>query len=199
MSQKDWIKAIQTTDESLFNELAEGKEPSLEAASFKGIQIGPMRLHTVDATNTEWEACIFEGTEFDGLDLQGAFFNGCSFHGCTFNNTILAEVSFDGCVIHKTKFLEPEDLEAAEFKNCQFKDCELKNLNCLDTIFESVSISNGSMSDIDGIAELKSVTLRSVNVENFNTEEMTLSKCSCSGCSSVPKGFTVSEGKRLRV
>lgn len=199
MSQKDYIKAIQTSDESLFNELITGKSKSLEAASFKGSQIGAMTIHTVDCSNTEWDACIFDGTNFDALNLQGAFFNGCTFHGCRISKAILAEASFDGCVLQKSIIEDAEDLEAVEMTNCQFKECELRNLHFVDGTLESLTITSGKLDNISGIAELKSIVLRNVEVESFDTSEMTLTACTASGCSQIPKGFLASEGKRRRV
>ena len=200
MSKKDLLKSIQATDESLFDAaLSADKTPTLDNASIKGAQIGAMRIHTVDCSNTEWEACIFDGTHFDGLNLQGAFFTGCSFHNCTFSNAILAEASFDGCVLHKTQLLSPEDLEAAELTNCQFKECVLEDMSFLDSSLESLTITSGTLRRISGIATLRSIVLRNVTVEDFDTSEMTLSGCTGSGCTALPKGFTASEGKRRRV
>ena len=198
MSQKDLIKAIQNSDESSFNELI-AKNKTLDAASLKGAQIGAMTIHTIDCSNTEWEACIFDGTHFEGLNLQGAFFNGCTFHDCIFSHCILAEASFDGCVMHKSQIIDTEDLEAAEITNCQFKECVLKNMHFVDATLQSLTMTAGSLDAINGIAELKSIVLRNVEVTNFNTSEMTVSSCTASGCSSVPKGFVASEGKRRRV
>lgn len=198
MSQKELIKAIQTSDESAFNDLIE-KNKTLDAASFKGAQIGAMTIHTIDCSNTEWEACIFDNTTFEALNLQGAYFNGCTFHDCTFTKAILAEASFDGCVLHKCRILDAEDLEAIEITNCQFKECTLENLNFVDGTLQSLTINSGTMKSISGIAELKSIVLRNVDVSDFDTSEMTVSSCTASGCTSVPKGFTASEGKRRRV
>ncbi len=199
MSQKDLIKAIQTSDESLFNELISNKAKSLDAASFKGAQIGAMTIHTIDCSNTEWEACLFDGTTFDGVNLQGAFFNGCSFHGCKFTKNILAEASFDGCVWQKSSITDAEDLEAAEITNCQFKECIFQNLHFVDGTLESLTIASGKMENISGIAELRSVALRNVEIDNFDTSEMTVSACTASGCTQIPGNFVLSEGKRRRV
>ena len=200
MSKKDLLKSIQASDEALFNEALSGtKTPTLDNASIKGAQVGAMRIHTVDCSNTEWEACIFDGTHFDGINLQGAFFNGCSFHNCTFSNAILAEASFDGCVLHKCHILSPEDLEASEFTNCQFKECALESMNFLDSSLESLTITSGTLTHLSGIATLRSIVLRNVTIEDFNTSEMEITACTASGCNVVPKGFTASEGKRRRV
>ncbi|MBO4351826.1 MAG: pentapeptide repeat-containing protein [Proteobacteria bacterium] len=198
MSQKDLIKAIQNSDESIFNEVI-SKDKSLEGATIKGSQIGAMRIHTIDCGNTEWEACIFDGTEFDSINLQGAFFNGCTFYNCTFKNVILAEASFDGCVFNKSSILEPEDLEAAEITNSQFKECTLSKMHFVDSVLESLTMTAGKIESMSGIATLKSVVLRNVEVTELDTSEMELTGCIASGCTSVPKGFVVSEGKRRRV
>ncbi|MBR4985585.1 MAG: pentapeptide repeat-containing protein [Proteobacteria bacterium] len=200
MSKKELLKSIQASDEALFNEaLSNDREPTLDNASIKGAQIGAMRIHTVDCSNTEWEACIFDGTFFDSLNLQGAFFNGCSFHNCTFSGSILAEASFDGCVLHKTQIIAPEDTEALELTNCQFKECSLEEMNLLDSSLESLTITSGCLKNITGIASLRSIVLRNVAIENFDTSEMEIAACTASGCTEVPKGFTASEGKRRRV
>ncbi len=198
MSQKDLCKAIQTSDESLFDELI-AKDKTLDAASIKGAQIGAMTIHTIDCSNTEWEACIFDGTVFEALNLQGAYFNGCTFHNCTFNKAILAEASFDGCVWHKSKIVDAEDLEAVEITNCQFKECALQNMHFVDGTLQSLTMTSGTIESISGIAELKSIVLRNVEIKDFDTSEMTVSSCTASGCSSIPKGFVASEGKRRRV
>lgn len=197
---KALLKAIQASDEAIFNEALQGSgEKTLNAATVKGAHIGAIRIHTVDCKNTEWEACIFDGTTFDGVDLQGAFFNGCTFHNCTFQNNILAETSFDGCVWQKSSLVHAEDLEAFELTNCQLKDCLLDGLKFLDSTLESLTITSGTLKSVSGIAGLKSVVLRNVNVEDVDTSEMELSACTASGCSSVPKGFVACEGKRRRV
>ena len=198
MSQKDLIKAIQSSDESIFNEVI-AKDSSLDGATIKGSQIGMMRIHSIECCNTEWEACIFDGTIFDNINLQGAFFNGCTFYNCTFKNDILAEASFDGCVFNKSTIVEPEDLEATEITNSQFKDCTLSKMHFVDSVLDSLTMTAGKLETISGIATLKSVVLRNVEVTDMDTSEMELSGCIASGCSSVPKGFTASEGKRRRV
>lgn len=198
MSAKDLVKAILSSDESRFNEIAT-PESSLEAATFKNAHVGAIRIHTVDAENTEWEACLFDGTTFDGISLQGAFFNGCSFHHCTFKNAILAEASFDGCVWLRSTITEAEDLEAIELTNCQFKECEFSDLHFVDGTLESLTFSAGTLRNLSGIAQLKSVALRGVDVESFDTSEMTIASCTASSCTNIPKGFTASEGKRRRV
>ncbi|MBO5752308.1 MAG: pentapeptide repeat-containing protein [Proteobacteria bacterium] len=198
--KKALIKAIQASDEAIFNEALQGTgEKSLDAATLKDLHIGAMRIHSIDCQNTEWEACIFDGTTFDGVDLQGAFFNGCTFHNCTFQHNILAEASFDGCVWQKSSLVHAEDLEAFELTNCQLKDCVLEDLNFLDSTLESLTVTAGTLKSLSGIAELKSVVLRNVTVESFDTSEMELSACTASGCTSVPKGFVACEGKRRRV
>ncbi|MCL2325958.1 MAG: pentapeptide repeat-containing protein [Proteobacteria bacterium] len=200
MVQKEITKAIKASDEGLLEALlASHADLSLEAASFKGDHIGAIRIHGVDAGNTEWEACIFDGTVFDGLNLQGAFFNGCTFHNCTFRSTILAETAFDGCVLHRTTFGDTEDAEGLELTNTQFRDCSLVNLHLLDASLESLTITQGRLAGIDGVATLKSVVLRNVTIEGFDTGEMTLTGCIASGCNVTPEGFTASEGKRRRV
>lgn len=198
MSQKELIKAIQNSDESSFNDLIE-KNKTLDAASFKGAQIGAMTIHTVDCSNTEWEACIFDSTRFENLNLQGAYFNGCTFHDCVFSKTILAEASFDGCVLHKCKIVDTEDLEAIEITNSQFKECVLENMHFVDGTLQSLTVTSGAMKSISGIADLKSIVLRNVDVSDFDTSEMSISSCTASGCTSIPKGFIASEGKRRRV
>ena len=198
MSQKDLIKAIQSSDESIFNEVIT-KDKSIEGATLKGAQIGAIRIHTIDCANTEWEACIFDGTTFDGVNLQGAFFNGCTFYNCTFKNAILAEASFDGCVLNRSAIVEAQDLEAAELTNSQFKECTLSKLHFVDTVLESLTVTSGQINEVSGIATLKSVVLRNVSVTDFDTSEMELTGCMASGCTSVQKGFTASEGKRRRV
>lgn len=200
MSAKEIIKAIEESDEGKFNSLVDkSKSPSLDSATLKSLHVGQMKIHTVDCTNTEWSACIFDGTTFDGVDLQGALFNACTFHDCTFSNAILAETTFDGCVWQKGALQNAEDMEAAEFMNCQLKECALENLHFLDTIFTSVTLTKGAIKNVDGIADLKSVVLRDVEIDAFDTSEMTLTACTSSGCSTVPKGFSTCEGRRRRV
>lgn len=197
---KEILKAIQASDEAMFQSALDGaSEKSIDGATVKGAHIGAIRIHSIECTNTEWEACIFDGTTFDAVDLQGSFFNGCTFHHCTFSGNVLAEASFDGCVWQKSVISNPEDLEAFELTNCQFKDCRLEGLNFLDSTLESLTVSAGSLNDISGIAELKSVVLRNVSVESFDTTEMEVNACTASGCTSVPKGFVACEGKRRRV
>lgn len=200
MSSKEIIKAIETSDGGAFDALVgKDKSATLEAASLKSLQVGGIRIHSVDCANTEWEACLFDGTVFDGVDLQGAYFNGCTFHDCEFCNAVLAEVSFDGCVWQKSAVRDAEDLEAAEFTNCQFKACDLENLHFLDTVLDSLTITDGAMRHIGGIAELKSVVLRNVSIDGFDTSEMSLTACTSSGCTQVPSGFATCEGRRRRV
>lgn len=200
MSSKEIIKAIESSDNGTFDALVQkDKSASLDSASLKSLQVGALRIHSVDCKNTEWEACLFDGTTFDGVDLQGAYFNGCTFHECEFRNAILAEASFDGCVWQKSAIREAEDLEAVEFSNCQFKACDLEDLNLVDGVLESLTITDGTIRNVDGIAELKSVVLRNVDVDNFDTSEMTLMACTSSGCTQVPRGFATCEGRRRRV
>jgi len=197
---KELTKAIKTSDESIIDHLLEKNASlSLESASFKGENIGAMRIHDVNCANTEWEACLFDGTVFDGIDLQGAYFNGCTFHQCSFKNAILAETSFEGCVLKGTSIADTEDCEALEITNCQFQECEFVNVHLLDATLESVTITNGKISGFDGPAELKSVVLRNVEVSEFDTSEMTLTACTASQCAKLPAGFKAVEGKRRRV
>ena len=200
MSHKDLVKAIQNSDGAAFDKLVEAGS-SLDSASFKGTQIGAMRIHTVDCTNTEWEACIFDGTTFDGVVLEGAFFNGCTFHNCTFSHIAsFTDAAFDGCVWQKSSILDPAaDLEGTELTNCQFKDCTIQNLHFAEGTLQSLTFNGGKLTNLSGEAEVKSVTLRSVEVDNFDTSEMTLSNCTASGCEKLPKGFVACEGRRRRV
>lgn len=200
MSSKEIIKAIEASDNGTFDALVEkNKSASLDSAALKSLQIGSLRIHSVDCSNTEWEACLFDGTTFDGVDLQGAYFNGCTFHDCEFRGVILAEASFDGCVWQKSAIREAEDLEAVEFTNCQLKACDLEDLNFVDGVLDSITITEGSIKNVDGIADLKSVVLRNVVIDNFDTSEMTLMACTSSGCTQAPRGFSTCEGRRRRV
>ena len=200
MNSKAIIKSIENSDESGFAQVLAGDAaPSLGAGSFRGLHVGPMRIHTISCENTEWEACLFDGTTFDGIDFRGAFFNGCTFHECRFANAVLAQASFDGCVWQKSAIADPRDLEAAELTNCQFKDCELTGLHFLDSVLESLTISGGVMRDWNGAAGLKSVVLRNVDADAIDTSEMTLTACTASGCPKIPAGFSAVEGRRRRV
>lgn len=200
MSSKEIIRAIEKSDESAFEDvLGRVKEASAEGASFKGLHLGAMCIHDISCVNTEWEACIFDGTSFEGVDLQGAYFNGCTFHECRFEKSVLAEASFDGCVWQKSEISDAEDLEGLEVTNCQFKDCVWRGLQFVDSTLESLTISSGRLEHLSGIADLKSVVLRNVTVEHVDTTEMSLSGCTASGCSEVPRGFTACEGRRRRV
>ena len=202
MSQKDLIKSIQNSDESVFNQLIEDPHhQSLESASIKGAQIGAMRIHTIDCANTEWEACLFDGTTFDGVNLEGAFFNGCTFHDCSFKNIAnFADTAFDGCVWQKSGIIDPQsDLNNTELTNCQFRDCTLQNIHFAEATLESLTFNGGQISNLSGEADLKSVVLRSVSVDHFDTSEMSLSNCTASGCEKIPDGFKACEGRRRRV
>lgn len=202
MSQKDLIKSITNSDESAFNQLiADPHHRSLDSASIKGAQIGAMRIHTIDCANTEWEACLFDGTTFEGVNLEGAFFNGCTFHDCIFKDIInFSGTAFDGCVWQKSGIIDPKtDLDSTELTNCQLKECTLQNIHFAEATLESLTINGGSLCNINGEAELKSVVLRSVNVDKFDTSEMTLSNCTASGCDKIPDGFKACEGRRRRV
>ena len=116
MSSKEIIKAIESSDNGTFDALVQkDKSASLDSASLKSLQVGVIRIHSVDCKNTEWEACLFDGTAFDGVDLQGAYFNGCTFHECEFRNAILAEASFDGCVWQKSPLAKPKTKKPYNF------------------------------------------------------------------------------------
>ena len=202
MNKKDLIKSIQNSDGAAFDSLvAEAGKASLETASFKGAHVGCMRLHTVNLANTEWEACIFDGTTFDGVDLSGAFFNSCTFHDCVFLRIAdFSDAAFDGCVWQKSGIEEPQcDLDGVEMTNCQLKDCTLKNLHFSESTLQSLTFNGGRIENVNGDAEMKSVTLRSVEIENFDTSEMSLSNCTASSCKKLPEGFRACEGCRRRV
>ena len=206
MSQKDLVKAIQSSDESIFNQIvSDGKNTSLEGESFKNSQIGAMRIHTINMANTEWEACLFDGTTFENVDLEGAFFNGCTFHDCHFIHIAnFSDTAFDGCVWKNSEIADPQGdedgkIECLEISNCQFRDCILRNIQFAESTLQSLSFSGGKIENISGDAEVKSVALRNAEVEKFDTSEMTLSNCTASGCTNVPKGFVLSAGKRCRV
>ena len=195
---KDLVRAILNSDESHFNELAV-KDATLDAATFKNAHVSALRIHTIDASKTEWEACIFDGTVFENISLEGAFFNGCSFHNCVFRHVVMTETSFDGCVLHKTQIRSAADLEAAEITNSQFRECDLSDLHFVDSTLESLTFTAGAIRNVSGTAEVKSVALRGVTVEGFDTSEMTVSGCTASACDVVPAGFAASAGRRRRV
>ena len=201
MNKKDLVKSIQNSDGAAFDGLAAQPNASLESAGFKGAHIGCMRLHTISLANTEWEACIFDGTTFDGVDLSGSFFNSCTFHDCVFRHIAdFSDAAFDGCVWQKSGIEDPEcDLENMEITNCQFRDCMLKNLHFVESSLQSLTFNGGRIENVNGDAEMKSVTLRSVEVEKFDTSDMSLSNCTASSCETLPKGFTACEGRRRRV
>ena len=203
MSQKDLIRSIQSSDGSAFDRIvAESPDVSLETVSFKSLQIGAMRIHDINAANTEWEACLFDGTTFENVDLEGAYFNGCTFHDCHFKGiTNFDDTAFDGCVWKNSEIIDPaqECIECIEISNCQFRDCTLQNIHLAESTFQSLSFSGGKIQNISGDAEIKSVALRTVDVVDFDTSEMTLSNCTASGCTHVPAGFKACEGRRCRV
>ncbi len=210
MSQKELLKAIETTDNAMFDEVVSRipddpltSKINLENCEIKGKQIGAIRIHSINCANMEWEACIFDGTTFDGVDLEGSFFNGCTFHDCIFKNIInFSDVAFDGCVWQKSGIIDPDennDLNAFSMTNCQFKECQFRNLHFVEGVLESVSFTGGCIDHVDGEATLKSVVLRSVEVNSFDTSEMEMTNCTASGCAKVPKGFVNREGRRCRV
>ena len=146
MSQKDLVKAIQSSDESIFNQIvSDGKNTSLEGESFKNSQIGAMRIHTINMANTEWEACLFDGTTFENVDLEGAFFNGCTFHDCHFIHIAnFSDTAFDGCVWKNSEIADPQGdedgkIECLEISNCQFRDCILRNIQFAESTLQSLS------------------------------------------------------------
>ena len=198
-NQREIIKAITTTDESILNDLLDkGAALSLDSASLKNERVGGMRIPPLDASNTEWEACLFDGTTFERVNFGGAFFNACTFHGCTFVACDFSGASFDGCVFKRTAMEEPK-LDDAELTNCQLQACALKQWHLNETTLESLTISEGEIANLDGTGTLKSVVLRGVSVNGAETREMDVSMCTASACSSVPAGFKAVEGKRKRL
>ncbi len=198
INSKDLIKAIRTSDESIFNRLPD-KTVSISGAGFKGDHIAAIRMHGIACPDTTWENCIFNDVEFNAIDFQNAKFTSCSFHQCRFTQTILAETVFEGCVFNHTTFIETEDAEALVINNCQFQESVIKNIHFIDTNITSSTYTQGELTDIDGEGTLKSFVLRDVAINHFDTSDMTVSACTATGCKTLPTGFKSVEGRRRRV
>ena len=199
-NSKELIKAIQSSDEAIFNRVVE-KSPglSLSNTTFKGNTISAIRIHDIVCPDTVWENCIFNDVEFSAIDFQHAKFTSCTFHQCKFTQAILAETVFEGCVFNHLELLDTEDAEALEINNCQFQDSTIRGFHFLDTIVSSSTYTQGTLADIDGEGTLKSFVLRNVAIENFNTSTMQVTACTASACATLPAGFKSVEGRRRRV
>jgi uncharacterized protein YjbI with pentapeptide repeats len=191
---KKFHRAVQKHEEE------HGDLPTLEMASFKGVDLAGFDFSGIDLSNVAFEECTLTECRFDGCLLDGIYLHSCTLLNCHFEQAHGEGVALDASTLSRCEFRDCA-FEFPEWTDSQFNDCILENLDGPDFNFERVTFKGGVWREIHpDSGEMRFVTLREMSIEDVD-----LSKCESASCylnavnatnSRLPDGFVEKTGRR---
>lgn len=191
---KKFHRAVQKHEEE------HGALPTLEMASFEGVNLAGFDFSGIDLSNVAFEECTLTECRFDECVLDGTYVHSCTLLNCQFEGIRADGLAIDASTLSRCEFRNCA-LEFPEWTDSQFSDCILEGLSGPDFNFERVTFKGGHWQDVKPESgEMRFVTLRDLTLKDVD-----LSACDSASCyltsmtivdTDLPDGFVEKTGRR---
>jgi uncharacterized protein YjbI with pentapeptide repeats len=191
---KKFHRAVQQHEEE------HGELPSLEMASFSGVDLSGFDFTGIDLSNVAFEECTLTECRFDECPLDGVYMHSCTLLNCHFEGAKGNGFAIDACTLSRCEF-EDCSFEMPEWTDSQLNDCTLKDLSGSDFFFERMTFKGGHWSNVNAESgELRYVTLREMSIEGVDLTGCDAASCYLKGVdmtdTELPEGFVEKTGRR---